>query len=37
LAQLRVYNPVSKEEEPAYVEMLQREYMLFCSIEEPVS
>ena len=37
LAQLKVYNPVSEEEEPAYVEMLQREYMLFCSAEEPIS
>ena len=33
LEQLRIYNPVTPEAEPAYREMLAREYGLFCEEE----
>jgi hypothetical protein len=33
LEQVRIYNPVPLEAEPAYREMLAREYGLFCEEE----
>jgi hypothetical protein len=37
LDQVKIYNPVSKELEVAYLDMLRREYATFCGAEEPVS
>jgi hypothetical protein len=33
LEQVRIYNPIPPEVEPAYREMLTREYALFCEEE----